>query len=407
MSAGEPAPDRQYGPGRPGLLRTLNEQAALRALLTEGTVTRARIAQLTGLSKVTASSLIERLETRGLVTSVGTTDGSRGPNAVTYALVPDVCYAVGLDVDPDRIVAATVDMTGRVAGRVELDVISDDPVAAVCLAVQTTIEEAGVPLGRAGQIIVGVPGLVDPVTRDLRFSWDLRDWHEGLVDTLRDRLGRPVAFENDANAAALAEARLGAAAGVANYLLVSLGRGIGLALVMGGVLYRGATGAAGELGFVPVPGAPAEMTTTRDGSLGGSFQFLVGAANVLDLARDAGIVAGSAAAAVRRASAMGPAGAPIIEELARRVALGIGGLSAVLDPALVILAGDVGRAGGETLARRVELAVARMVPVAPKVVTTAVRTDPVLHGALLSGLDMVHQNVLGLDGNSSILIDSP
>ncbi len=81
MSGGGSLPDRQPVPGRPRLLRTLNEQAALRALLAEGPLTRARIAQLTGLSKVTASTLIERLEARGLVKSVGTAAGSRGPNA--------------------------------------------------------------------------------------------------------------------------------------------------------------------------------------------------------------------------------------------------------------------------------------------------------------------------------------
>jgi predicted NBD/HSP70 family sugar kinase len=398
MSGGGSLPDRQPVPGRPRLLRTLNEQAALRALLAEGPLTRARIAQLTGLSKVTASTLIERLEARGLVKSVGTADGSRGPNAANYSLVPEAAYVVGVDVNPDRVVAATVDITGRVEGRIALDNdTSADPVAVTCAAVRAAVEAAGAPPDKVRRIVVGAPGLVEPATRELRFSWDLPRWQEGLLVALRAQLDRPVAFENDANAAAIAEARLGAAKGVADYLLVWLGRGIGLALVLGGVLYRGATGAAGELGFLPVPGAPAETTPTSTGALGGAFQHLVGAENVLAIARDAGVFADSAEAAVRMAVAMGPAGVPILDELARRVALGVGGLSAVLDPALVILAGEVGRAGGEVLARRVELAVARIAPAAPRIATTGVPTDPVLHGVLLSGLDAVRDDVLGLD----------
>src|SRR5689334_8501969 len=110
MTGGESAP------GRPALLRTLNEQAALRALLAEGPLTRTRIAHLTGLSKVTASSLLGRLEARGLVASVGATGSAHGPNAVVYALVPEVAYTVGLEINPDRIVAGTADITGRVAG---------------------------------------------------------------------------------------------------------------------------------------------------------------------------------------------------------------------------------------------------------------------------------------------------
>lgn len=75
-------------PGTPRLLRALNDRAALELLLERGPLTRARLGELTGLSKVTASQLVERLEERGLVTRVGEQAGGRGPNAQLYAVRP-------------------------------------------------------------------------------------------------------------------------------------------------------------------------------------------------------------------------------------------------------------------------------------------------------------------------------
>src|SRR3954469_5119966 len=96
-------------PGTPRLLRALNDRAALELLLAKGPLTRAQLGELTGLSKVTASQLVERLEERGLVTRVGELAGGRGPNAQLYAVVPGSAYVVGVEVLPDRVVAACAD----------------------------------------------------------------------------------------------------------------------------------------------------------------------------------------------------------------------------------------------------------------------------------------------------------
>ncbi len=106
-------------PGTPRLLRAINDRAALELLLARGPLTRAQLGELTGLSKVTASQLVERLEERGLVSRVGEQAGGRGPNAQLYAVVPASAYVVGVEVGPDRVVAACADITGDVVGRVE------------------------------------------------------------------------------------------------------------------------------------------------------------------------------------------------------------------------------------------------------------------------------------------------
>jgi predicted NBD/HSP70 family sugar kinase len=386
-------------PGTPRLLRALNDRAALELLLARGPLTRAQLGELTGLSKVTASQLVERLEERGLVTRVGELAGGRGPNAQMYAVVPATAYVVGVEVGPQHVVAATVDITGTISGRVDVSIgDTDAPVRVVHAAVVEAAEAAGAPLQRVRRVVLGTPGLVDPATGEISFAWDLPKWHRGLLGALRADLDRPVVFENDVNLAAIAEAHTGAAKGVSDFVLVWVGRGVGLAVILGGRLHRGTTGAAGEIGYLPVPGSPVprDVSNRAKGSaLPGSFQQLISADAVRAVAREHGFKAVSGADAVRAAIAAGTKGGPVLDEIARRLALGVAGVGVVLDPALVVLAGDIGQAGGTALAQRVEHEVAAITPVSPRVVATEVASEPVLNGALLTGLDAVREEVFG------------
>jgi predicted NBD/HSP70 family sugar kinase len=391
-------------PGTPRLLRALNDRAALELLLSKGPLTRAQLGELTGLSKVTASQLVERLEERGLVTRVGELAGGRGPNAQMYAVVPATAYVVGVEVGPQRVVAATVDITGTISGRVDVSIgDADDPVRVVHAAVVEAASAAGASLQRVRRVVLGTPGLVDPQTGEISFAWDLPKWQRGLLGALRADLDRPIVFENDVNLAAIAEAHTGAAAGVSDFVLVWVGRGVGLAVILGGRLHRGTTGAAGEIGYLPVPGSPVPrdvVRRTKGTSLQGSFQQLVSADAVRAVAREHGFKATSGAEAIRAAIAAGTKGGPVLDEIARRLALGVAGVGVVLDPTLVVLAGDIGQAGGAALAQRVEHEVAAITPVSPRVVATEVASEPVLNGALLTGLEAVREEVFGstIDG---------
>src|SRR4051812_48024140 len=381
-------------PGTPRLLRALNDRAALELLLTRGPLTRAQLGELTGLSKVTASQLVERLEERGLVARVGEQAGGRGPNAQMYAVVPATAYVVGVDVGPQHVVAATVDITGTISGRVDVSIgDAEDPVRVVHAAVVEAAAAAGATLQRVRRVVLGTPGLVDPATGEISFAFDLPRWHRGLLEALRADLDRPVFFENDVNLAAIAEAHTGAAVGVSDFVMVWVGRGVGLAVILGGKLFRGTTGAAGEIGYLPVPGSPVPRDVSRRAK--GSFQQLIGADAVRAVAREHGFKAASAAEAVRAAVNAGTKGGPVLDELARRLALGVAAIGVVLDPGLVVLAGDIGQAGGLALAQRVQHEVAAIAPVSPRVVSTGVESEPVLNGALQTGLDAVREEVFG------------
>ncbi|MGW0069688.1 MarR family transcriptional regulator, partial [Streptosporangium sandarakinum] len=105
-------------PGVPRLLREINDRAALELLLDSGPLTRGQIGELTGLSKVTASQTLARLEERGLVEVTGEQAGGRGPNAALYGVIPSSAYVAGLAVGPEFITTAVADISGDIVAEV-------------------------------------------------------------------------------------------------------------------------------------------------------------------------------------------------------------------------------------------------------------------------------------------------
>ncbi|SEF64931.1 Sugar kinase of the NBD/HSP70 family, may contain an N-terminal HTH domain [Nonomuraea solani] len=387
-------------PGVPRLLREINDRAALELLLATGPMTRGQIGDLTGLSKVTASQTLARLEERGLVEVVGTQVGGRGPNAALYSVIPSSAYVAGLEVGPELVSAVIADIHGHTIAEVTVEPDGqDDPVAVVHGAITKACRSAKLSISKLRGVVIGTPGVVDPRSGDIRFSFDLPGWHEGIHEALAGDLRRQVTIENDVNLAAIAERADGAAKGVGDFVLLWASRGLGLAIMLGGRLHRGRSGSAGEIGYLPVPGVPLpEDIRTQPGrlpSLAGGLQSLVSAEAVTELARGYGFAAASATEAVKVAVAAGASGEPMLDEIAHRLALGVAAVCVILDPGLVVLAGEVGHAGGAALTSRVEEAVARICPVRPQVVTTTVTDkNPVLRGAVLAALDQVREELL-------------
>ncbi|WP_371556467.1 ROK family protein [Streptomyces longwoodensis] len=391
-------------PGTPRVLRAMNDRAALDLLLEHGPLSRTRIGKLTGLSKPTASQLLARLEAAGLVLATGTSEGRPGPSAQLYEVNPAAAHVAGLDVTPDRVLAAVADITGRTVATHEVPTpgrrAAGSVVRQVTDALDGAVKAAGLARDDVRRIVVGTPGAFDPGTGRLRYASHLPGWHSpSLLDDLAAALPVPVEYENDVNLVALAEQRLGAARGHEDFVLLWNQEGLGAALVLGGRLHRGWTGGAGEVGFLPVPGAPLVRHVTKANS--GGYQELAGSQALPRLARELGLddvpsgpYAGAAAALVARAAAEDTAThRQLLRTYATRLATGLASLVSVLDPELVVLSGASLTAGGEVLRALVQAELEELAASRPKLVVGEVQEHPVLRGALESALAATRDEV--------------
>lgn len=331
--------------------RAINDRVALDLLQGEGPLTAGQLKTLTGLSRPSVADLVERLQGAGLISVVGEVGAERrGPNARLYGIVADRAHLAALDVRTGSVAVVVTDLLGATLAEATLPIGHDtgtEPAVEQAVALlERTARQAGA--ARLHSVGIGAPGLIDPATGELRDTTGLPAWHRRLVGALQERLPAAVLVENETNLAAVAEQRTGSARGLDTFLLLWLGDGVGAAVVLDGKVRRGASGGAGELGFLPVPGTGGLPSATGCDE---GFHALAGSAGICALAARHGIDAvprpqePAAAAAVREAPSAGPRGEDFLEALAARIAVGVAAVAAVLDPGCVVLGGEVGRAG--------------------------------------------------------------
>ena len=171
-----------------------------------------------------------------------------------------------------------------------------------------------------------------------------------------------------------------------------LDRSVGASVILDGALRHGASGGAGEVGKLALPGAH----LPAPGRASGGLHSLVSNDAVLALAADNGLEAGPVAEVVARAcEADDMSSAAFVDSLAARIALGALGLVAVVDPGLIVLAGDVGQAGDAVLADRVAAHLGTLDATVTDIVPSRLPDNPVVTGALLSALHIARDDVFG------------
>jgi predicted NBD/HSP70 family sugar kinase len=378
--------------GSPRLLRNINEKAVLQHLLRDGSLTRMELEAFTGLSKPAVSDLLRRLEAAGLIRRNGARVGAYGPAAGLWALEPSAFHVAGVSVSAHAIDAAVADVTGRVVASLVEPCEADqryDAGAVLLKVLEEVTAAAGLVVKDLNQVVVGLAGIVDSETGHLRRGRQLPAW-EGfdIPNALREALGhRRVRVENDVNLVAIEEMSRGAAVGVQSIILFWLGEGVGGGLVLGGKLIRGSTGRAGELGGALVPNRPA------DGARPATVEDLLSRAAIGRLLREHGFAAEDIGRDLRIAAQDLRRHGKLIDELAYRVAAALAGAIGIIDPDIVVLAGDIGIAGGRPLAQRV-VATLSILPIAvPQVVPSAVGDHAVLAGAVELALEYAREQV--------------
>jgi predicted NBD/HSP70 family sugar kinase len=356
-----------------------------------GPVSRAQIARDSDLSKPTVSQALAALLDAGLVREAGRSRGSRGPSAILYELDPGAGWVVGLDVGRDFVRGAIANLSGDIVARRDerARVRSQRTLIAQIGEIAHGIAaEAGVRWNQVTFATVGSPGVYDPDTGHVALAHALPGWgRTGLIHAVQEELGTKVGIENDVNLAALGEQWLGLGKGVANFVYLHVGTGVGAGLVLNGELYRGETGAAGEVGYLPIVGDPRNRTQRRHGAL----DTEAGASGLVATAKELGMEPPLSARNVFAAARRGDAVALRVVTLeAERIALAIAAIVPIVDPELVILGGGIGR-NGDLLLEPVTDAIRAVSPFEIRIETSPLGDEAVALGAVWSALQAAQE----------------
>lgn len=252
-------------PSRGARLRGLSRSLVLAEITTSGAVTQAELVQRTNLSRATVASIVKELLAGGHITAAAEADHSgRGRPAARFELARTTQHVAGVDFGHSHLAVAIADLTGTIIAqqREELDVhVSAAPALDRATAVFEDLVTQAQLSSRPANVVIGLPGPV-ALEQPGPFSLDSRRICAGTVlaswvgldpaAELSQRIDLPVVAENDANLGAIGEQRFGAGIGHDNVVYVKVSSGIGAGLVLGGRLYRGSRGAAGEIGHVQI-----------------------------------------------------------------------------------------------------------------------------------------------------------
>jgi len=359
-----------------------------------GSISRADIARESGLSKPTVSLALENLVAAGLVHQVGHATGRKGPRAKLFELDPGSGWVVGIDVGRQRVRAAVADITGEIIAR------RDERARARSAATLVTqigeiahhvAADAGIAWSAVTHATVGSPGVLDPDRELLEHAPNLPGWgRRGLVEAIRDELGTGVSFENDVNLAALAERDHGLGGEVRTFVFLWFGTGVGAGIVIDGRLYRGAGGAAGEIGYLPLgDGDPHDRGVRRRGRL----EDAAAASGLVRHARALGMRPPLTPRAIFVAAARGDDIArEVVAAEARRIALAIATLAPILNPELVILGGGIA-GNGDLLLDPIEHELRLLSPFRPRLAVSVLGDEAVLSGAVSVALEAAQQHL--------------
>jgi len=370
--------------------------AILRLIWREKRISRADIAEQGGLSRSTVSEVVSEILPMGLVAEVGLGKSRGGRRPVLLEFQDAACVILGVEMGAAHVDVALTDLRGRVLSwQHRKHPVRTDPegtralIAELCDACLAESPDRSLPLVGIG---VALPCPFDPARPDELSAIVLPEWNGQLgLAGLGERYGVPVMVDNDANLGALAEHWWGAGRGFEDFAYIKVATGIGSGHIIGGEIYRGATGVAGEIGHTSIDpnGKPCIC------GLNGCLVTLVGTQALLERAEellaefpDSEFAAGERGireleAAARRGDALA---LMIVREAAGHLGTVVAGLLNLMNPSMVVIGGDLSDVGellleplretaqGRTLVRSITASEIRVSELGPKSVAIGAAT---------------------------------
>jgi glucokinase len=400
-----PAPLDTDSPQR---ARARNRRLVLDEVRKSAPVTRTQLGTTVGLAKSTIKEICDGLVADGLVEELpADTDARRqGRPALPLQISSRRGHLLGIDVGADKVISRVTTLGGQPLATVRTRTRCSKPsrdqtLKTIGETARAALAQAGVGTDSILTTVVGTPGVVDPTTELVTLAPQIDDWEGIHLSALVAReLALPkdhVLVERQADLSTIAEARGGAAKDTQSALYVHLGIGIGSGIITGGELYKGFSGAAGEIGYMPhnfgdlappdsgfgplewAAGGHAFARHGREAALDPSGARLRELAGGDPNRVDAEVVFTAAREGDRTATLL-------VERLVGRIAVGIASVVCVLNPQCVIIAGGMSRAGG-LLLHLLENNLKSLVPVVPELRLSAFGDEGAVVGALYRAAD--------------------
>ena len=336
--------------GNRELIRAINRSHVLNAIKSHGPIGRADIARQTGLSPATVTSISAKLISQKLVLEKSAGDSSGGRPPILLVINPKGGYVVGIKLTETHAVCALTDLEALVIAKSSMSLSGHDPAQVVddlAQMVLTFIREQKIIKKQLLGVGIGLAGIVDAENGILRqspiYGWD----NVPLRSMLQSKLRIPVYIENDVNTLTLTEKWFGHGQGIDHFLTVTVGRGIGLGIVVNGQFYRGQTGGAGEFGHITIdPDGPLCACGKH-----GCLEAYVGDPGLIRSAGEA-ITRGELSTPVQNLdellslAQMGNAAAlQIFDQAGRILGIGIANLINLFNPKKIIISGEGTREG--------------------------------------------------------------
>ena len=379
----------------PSLLREMNQRLLLDHLFTGGPAIRPQLARDTGLSLPTVIAALAGLEQVGLVRTTGRTRTAHGRPAATYEADPTSGAVVGVDIGHDWIHLLVADLAGTKLSRLDVRNTARSANALVertRTAVADATTAAGLAPSAITHTVIGSPGVYDTRRGRIQYAANLPGWQRvGLAEALTQRLGTSITIDNDANLAALGEHTYGAARNAVDFVYLTIGTGVGLGLVLDGRLYRGATGVAGEAGYLPIGD---RLSQPRPGHAArGMLEENLAADAVVRYAQEAGLPETLTAEQVFTAARSGdPQALTAVTQEAKHLARLVATILPLFDPELIVLGGGVGQ-NLDLLEPPMRESLALLSPMTPRLKVGDLGRDAVVMGAVATGIATARDTV--------------
>lgn len=371
-------------------MRGINRTAILELIRREGPISRTEIARRLQVSVPTVLRILEELSAENLVRLTGVKEWSGGRRRELIELNTAEHLTIGIDLGGTKFYGAVADLGGNV--------IADDFVYQhgtkgedsyqLLTALIRQLQESVKAL-RTGQIRgigVGAPG-VTTLDGVIHHAPSL-DWQEfPLRERLMQDFGLPVIVENDVNLAALGEMWFGEGQQVENFILISIGTGIGAGVVLNGALYRGAHQSAGEIGYM----MPGREYLAREYPGFGALEGVAAGYGIAQQARQklrdvlppeqlVNLSAVEVFEAFRRGEEWS---VDIVNTTVDFLAIAIIGVSSLFDPEMIILGGGISRSA-DVLLPRIHERIQGRIPNVPRLVASRLGLRAAALGAVAS-----------------------